>query len=70
MAHCINCDRLISDRPSHSGFCDDECREEYESGANSEILAVNTSVNNQTDMENHKHETNPDVKDIFKFSKP
>jgi hypothetical protein len=33
MAHCVNCDALISDRPEHGDFCSEDCYKEYKDGA-------------------------------------
>ena len=40
MAHCVNCDVLISDRPEHGDFCSPECADEYRAQADQDALAA------------------------------
>lgn len=69
MAHCINCDKLISDNPDRGDFCDEVCEREYEAGADQQRLeaakqqdahAPKLLTNESTG--DSKHTTAPDVK--------
>jgi len=45
MAHCVNCDVLISDRPDHGDFCSPECSDEYRAQADQDALAAAAESN-------------------------
>lgn len=65
MAHCVNCDVLISDRPDHGDFCSPECAAEYVAGANQERLTASgvhdLVVNTSNEPVNTPDDTNSAV---------